>query len=97
MTPEELIAIGCEKIHWNPGFQGGFFEYYLPIHGDGRSLKSTRLSVTFNGFEKPDHDYLAWIVSPGHRLGLMHVRTIEQFQQMYELLAGHPVPCRRET
>jgi len=88
MTPEELIAIGCEKIHWNPEHHGGFFEYYLPIHGDGRSLESTRLSVTFNGFEQPEYDYLAWIVSPGHRLGLMHVRTIEQFEQMYELLIG---------
>lgn len=89
MTPEALEAIGCAKIHWNPELSsGGFFEYYLPVYGDGRSWEITRLSVTFGGFEGPEHDYLAWIVSPNHRLGLMHVRTIEQFQQMYELLTG---------
>lgn len=98
MTPEELTAIGCQTIHWNPELHGGFFEYYLPVHGDGRSWESTRLSVTFKGFfEEPEHDYMAWIVSPNHRLRLMHVKTIEQFQQMYELLTGRPIPspdCR---
>ena len=91
MTPKELEAIGCKKIHWNPEYNGGFFEYYLPVHGDGRSYDATRLSVTFGGFAGPEHDWLAWIVSPGYRYGLLHVRTIEQFCQMYELLTGQSI------
>jgi len=89
LTPEQLEAIGCKKIHWNPKINGGFFEYYVPTSGDGVGWNDSRLiSVTFNGMEKPDHDFMVWLVSPRMRIGLRGVRTIEQFVLMYELLTG---------
>jgi len=88
ITPEQLEAIGCKTIHWNPKFNGGFFEYYVPIHGDGLGWEASRLSVTFNGFEKPKYDFMVWLVIPHGRLGMFGVRTVEQFKQAYELLTG---------
>lgn len=90
LQPEQLESIcqKIQKIHWNPERNGGFFEYYVPIHGDGLDWRATRLSVTFNGFEKPEYDFMAWIVCPTVRFGLFGVRTVEQFFQMYELLTG---------
>lgn len=91
MTPEQLETIGCKTIHWNPKFNGGFFEYYVPTSGNGLEPRDSRLSVTFNGMEKPTHDFMAWLVSPGARIGLRGVRTVEQFCMMYELLTGDTI------
>lgn len=86
MTPDELKAIHCKVIHWNPAYNGGYFEYYLPLSGDGRGFRDSRLSVSFGDI--PDHEFMAWLVLPNVRYGLKHVKTIEQFKQMYTLLSG---------
>ena len=83
MNERELKQLGCKEIHWNPTYNGGFKEWYLPIRGDGRGY---RLSVIFG--EHPDHPVLAWLTVPNCKLALPHVTTIEQFCQMYTLLTG---------
>jgi len=45
MLPAELLAIGCKTIFWSPAYNGGFFEYYLPLTGGGRGIRDSRLSV----------------------------------------------------
>jgi len=92
MNQEELQKLGCKKINWNPAWDGGFFEWYAPVKGDGRGLKDSRLSVIFG--EHPDHPVLAWLVLPGYKLALPHVTTIEQFCQMYTLLTGRSLTMR---
>ena len=87
MTPEELIVIGCEDIHWNENWNGGFHEYFLPLEGNGRGLRDSRLSVSF-GDLLPRYKFMAWIVLPQARYGLKHVKTINQFEKMYHLLSG---------
>lgn len=92
MEQNELQSLGCKKIHWNPAWNGGFFEWYAPVKGDGRGLKDSRLSVIFG--EHPDHPVLAWLVLPGYKLALPHITTIEQFCQMYTLLTGRSLTLR---
>lgn len=86
MTPEQLLSIGCQTIHWNPAYDGGYFEYYLPVTGDGLEHDDQRLSVTYGDSIK--RDFMAWFVVPGRRIALPYILTIEQFLTMYKLLTG---------
>jgi len=88
MTPEQLEALGCEKIHWNPNYNGGFWEYYWAIEGDGLSRSSSRLSITFGMFGEKSGPVVVWLVLPSSRFALRHVQTVEQLEQMYSLLTG---------
>lgn len=88
MTPEELLAIGCRVINWNPAYNGGSHEYYLPIEGEGLGRGDVMLSVTFRGIEYPRYLYMAWLVMPHYRFALKNITTIEQFEQLYHLLKG---------
>ena len=45
MLPDELLAIGYKTIFWSPAYNGGFFEYYLPLTGGGRGIRDSRLSA----------------------------------------------------
>lgn len=89
MTTSELEAIGCKKIHWNPNWNGGYFEYYLTIEGKDGDWHSSRLSVSFG--DEPDRPFMAWLKVPGTGIALKHVVTIRQFAEMYALITGRPI------
>jgi hypothetical protein len=86
MTPDELKAIGCDVIHWNPKYNGGFFEYYLPVKGDGRGFYDVRLSVRFG--EHPDHPVRVYLIGPNSMFALDYIFTIEDFATMYRFVTG---------
>lgn len=86
MNQEELEKLGCKKIHWNPNYNGGYLEWYLPLTGDGRGMGDTRLSVTFN--EYPEYPFLVWLVTPFEKIALEGVKTVGQFKTAYEFISG---------
>jgi hypothetical protein len=86
MNPADLEAIGCQKIHWNPAYNGGFYEYYLPLSGNGRGVYDARLSVEYDGIGGPGMIVLLRI--PGATYPVRGVTTIAQFQMLYALLGG---------
>ena len=87
MTEHELEQLGCKRINWNGG---AFWEYYLPITGDGRGVRDSRLSVRFN--ERCDHTRRAYLIVPNTMVYLEHVNTIEKFKTMYGLITGKVLP-----
>jgi hypothetical protein len=92
MNPTELEDIGCKKIHWNPAYNGGYYEYYLPLSGDGLGVRDHRLSVEINGMNGPG--VMAWLKLPGYAYPLKNVKTIQAFCQMYAMLSGKSVKRR---
>ena len=92
ITRESLEGIGCQKIHWNPGCNGGFFEYYLPINGNGLGIYDKRLSVVFDELpqEYAEHDFMVWLVAPNSKIALPGVCTIEELQTLYQMTDPSP-------
>jgi hypothetical protein len=95
MTPDELIAINAEHIHWNPNYNGGFHEYYLPITGDGRGPRDGRLAVRFG--EHPDHPVRVWLIAGSGMIPLAGVRDTNDFLTMYRFVTGKMAPIFRQT
>lgn len=94
ITQDELLAIGCEKIHWNPAYNGGYFEYYLPLSGKGLGVRDSRLSVEFDGIHGPG--MMTWIRVPGCAYPAKGVETITELRVLYFLLSGREAPAHRE-
>jgi hypothetical protein len=88
MTPKQLEAIGCKKIHWNANCNGGYFEYYIPVWGDGLGYRDARLSVVFKDDRYPDVPFMVWLVIPQSRVPMKGVKTIAQFKKVHEFWMG---------
>lgn len=86
MTPGELIAAGARHIHWNPNWNGGFHEYYLPFYGNGLGYRDARLGVRFGEF--PDNPVRAWLFVPGGGTTLKGITSLEDLLTMYRFVAG---------
>ena len=95
LSPEACEGIGCNIIHWNPKYNGGFFEYYLPVKGDGRGPYDVRLSVRFG--EHPDHPVRVYLIGPSSMFVLDYIVTIEDFVTMYRFVTGKRPNTRLET
>lgn len=89
MTPEELLAIGCETEQFED-YPNDITEYYLAIGTDSRrpfNIAEERISADMhNGTLKT-----VWLVLRQSSLELPHITTIEQFGQIYTLLTGKAV------
>ena len=83
MTPEELLTNGCRVMHWNPNWNGGWFEYWLPIECDAEGNVYSRLSVRFNKNLNSGRAWMVFIGLPQFSFALKHILTIEQFLQMH--------------
>ena len=95
LSPDACADIGCNIIHWNPKYNGGFFEYYLPVKGDGRGPYDVRLSVRFG--EHPDHPFRVYLIGPSSMFVLDYIVTIEDFVTMYRFVTGKRPNTRLET
>lgn len=86
MNAIELMALGCTHIHWNPNYNGGFHEYYLPIEGDGRGIRDSRLAVRLG--EHPAHPVRVYLIVPNSMILMHGVETVTDLLQLFRLVAG---------
>lgn len=86
MTPEELIAAGARRIHWNPNWYGGFHEYHFPIWGSGLDYRDSRLGVRFGEF--PEHPVRVWLFILHSHVWLKGITNLEDLLTMYRFVAG---------
>lgn len=90
MQPEDLLKIGCNDIHWNRNWNGGWHEYWLPVKLDAEGAVWLYLSVRFDRNPNyPDgRDWMVYLCSPHYALGLEQIGTLEQFKQLHDLIAA---------
>ena len=86
MNPIEMMALGATHIHWNPNYNGGFHEYFLPIVGDGRGLRDARLGVRLG--EHRDHPVRVYLIAPNMMVIMRGVESTADLLQAYRLVAG---------
>ncbi len=89
ISEQELQSLGWNRIHWNPKFNGGFFEYWVLLSaGDQAPL---RLSVRFDGNPRYGRRFMVYLVSGEFSqtmVALWNITTMEQLQALRSLLSG---------
>ena len=83
ITPEALQTAGFYEIHWNPNYNGGYFEYRLHAY----ERPGATVSITF-GDRLPDYPFMVWLATVGNRIGLPHVTTLEDLETLCWFLTG---------
>lgn len=79
-----------KPFHWNPNWNGGYYEYFLQINNDEQP--ELQLSVKFARDYSEDPPFMVSLVSG--RIGqsvirLFNITTQEQFVALYMLLRGN--------
>jgi len=90
ITPEDMGELpGIQKVHFNPNYNGGFFEYGLQVNRCDQA--ELLLIVRFDKDPRYGRDFMVYLLAG--RLGqsmvaLWNIVTIEQFKALYALLIG---------
>lgn len=88
MTPEDLDLLpNVEKIHYNPNWNGGFFQYSLQLNDDDHAELS--LVVRFDKDPRYGRDYMVYLASgrlAQTMVPLWQVVTLDQLLALYCLL-----------
>lgn len=90
MTPDQLISIGARVKHWNKNFNGGWFEYMLPIETCDDGDIFSYLSVRFDGDPRYGRDFMVFLAYPHVALALKSIVTVDQLKHLHELLKVTP-------
>jgi hypothetical protein len=89
MTHDELEQLpNVRTIHYNPKWNGGFFEYGLQVN-KGDDQAELWLTVRFDKDPRYGRDFMVYLVSgrlSQSAAALWNITTIEQFKALYALL-----------
>jgi len=80
ITPQNLEQYGFRLIEWN---RGVILEYWKSFRDDNQDF---RIGVRFGEFK--DVPYIVWLVFPDSMYALKHFNSIEQVEQLLDLLSG---------
>jgi hypothetical protein len=97
LIPKHLEWLKVKKIHWNAKINGGWFEYYLPLKGNGRGDYDSRLGIHFPCDYYPERPFMVWHVTPSHRTSLKGVLNIANLITTWEMISGRRCPVRGKT
>ncbi len=89
ITEEWCQTVGLNKMTWNPKMNGGTPEYWVTTWQGKRDAYrewDSRLAIRFRW--EPGEDFRVMLTAPNTGVWLHGVTTVEQFQQVYELITG---------
>jgi hypothetical protein len=94
VTYDELERLpNVRKIHYNPRWNGGFFEYGLQVNRDDQA--ELWLTVRFDKDPRYGRDYMVYLVAGtvgSSMTALWNIVTFKQFTALYALLTGEVQP-----
>jgi hypothetical protein len=93
MTHDDLERLpNVRTIHYNPRWNGGFFEYGLQVNSQSEDQAELWLVVRFDRDPRYGRDYMVYLQTRSSLTALWSIVTIEQFMALYALLAQQVQP-----